>query len=87
MDIIYRDLKPSNVALDEFGHIKLIDFGLSKLEMPKDKVTRTFCGSVAYLAPEMIKKRGHSRSLDWYLLGVLFYELVVGSPPYYSCSP
>lgn len=49
----------------------------------KDK-TATFCGSVAYLAPEMLKKKGHSQVLDWYLLGVVFYELIVGLPPYFD---
>ena len=84
---VYRDLKPSNVALDRSGHVKLIDFGLCKENMDKIGLTSTFCGSIAYLAPEMLKKRGHNRSLDWYLLGVVFYELIVGLPPYYCAKP
>lgn len=87
MGTIYRDLKPSNVALDELGHIKLIDFGLCKQGMNFLDITQTFCGSVAYLAPEMLKQKGHSKSLDWYLLGVIFYEMIVGLPPYYSSKP
>lgn len=46
----------------------------------------SFCGSVAYLAPEMLKRCGHGKAVDWYLLGVLFYEMLVGVPPYYSTS-
>ena len=61
---IYRDLKPSNIALTAEGHVKLIDFGLCKEGMKKDDTSATFCGSIAYLAPEMIKKSGHSRALD-----------------------
>ena len=45
---------------------------------------RSFCGSVAYLAPEMLKRSGHGKAVDWYLLGVVMYELLVGIPPYYA---
>ena len=86
MGAIYRDLKPSNVGLDSEGNVKLLDFGLCKQGMDFIDVTTTFCGSIAYLAPEMLKKKGHSQTLDWYLLGVMFYELLVGLPPYYSAS-
>jgi len=47
-------------------------------------MARSFCGSLAYLAPEMLKKSGHGKSVDWYLFGVLIYEMLVGDPPYYS---
>ena len=83
-DIIYRDLKPDNIVFDEDGHALITDFGLSKEGVLNNISAKSFCGSPAYLAPEMIKKSGHGKSVDWYLCGVLLYEMIVGVPPYYS---
>ncbi|CAD8166532.1 unnamed protein product [Paramecium pentaurelia] len=80
--IVYRDLKPSNVVIDKDGHALLTDFGLSK-ELNAQRAT-SFCGSYAYLAPEMLDKSGHGYPLDWYLFGVFIYELVHGNPPFYE---
>ena len=85
-NIIFRDLKPDNVVIDKEGHALLTDFGLSREGVVDKEMAKSFCGSIAYLAPEMLSRSGHGKAVDWYLLGVLFYELLVGVPPYFTTN-
>lgn len=82
--VMYRDLKPDNIMVDHFGHIKLVDFGLSKINVDESYSSNSFLGTHAYLAPEILQGCNYGKSVDWYNLGVLMYEFLVGVPPYYS---
>jgi len=75
-------MKPENVLLDAEGHTKLADFGLSKENMMSNDLAFSFCGSPAYLCPEMIEKKGVSKSADIWGLGTLLFELLNGRPPF-----
>jgi serine/threonine protein kinase len=83
-NIIYRDLKLENILIDETGHCVLSDFGLSKEGVIDGSTTKSFCGSVAYLAPEVLRKKGHTKSVDWYNFGTFIYEMLESHPPFYA---
>ncbi|KAF8697515.1 Extension Ser/Thr-type protein kinase, partial [Rhizoctonia solani] len=83
-DIIYRDLKPENILLGADGHIKLTDFGFAK-HVPD--ITWTLCGTPDYLAPEIVNQKSYNKSVDWYAVGILLYEMLAGAPPFFSEEP
>eukprot|EP00039_Didymoeca_costata_P006650 m.92118 g.92118 ORF g.92118 m.92118 type:complete len:951 (+) comp13338_c0_seq1:124-2976(+) len=80
--IIYRDLKLDNVMINTDGHVKLADFGMCKQNMYPGTITKTFCGTPDYLAPEVIRRNGYGLELDFWTVGVLLYEMVMGEAPF-----
>ena len=81
-NIIYRDLKPENVLLDNSGYIRISDFGLAKKEIIGKEGAFSVCGTPEYLAPEVINKIGHGKPVDWWTLGCTLFEMFTGSPPF-----
>jgi len=86
LDVIYRDLKPENILIDKEGHTKLADFGLAKEGVADNTVTGTFCGSNAYLSPEMVNHRGVGKAADIYGVGAILYEMLTGLPPFFTTN-
>jgi serum/glucocorticoid-regulated kinase 2 len=81
-NILYRDLKPENILFTEDGYLKLADFGLAKT-VQGTEMSNSFCGTAEYLAPEMLIGNGHDFTVDWWALGILLYEMLVGIPPFF----
>lgn len=71
--------------MDEDGYICLTDFGLAKI-LEQNEQAYSFCGTPEYLAPEILEEKGHSFPVDWWALGILTYEMIVGFPPFYTGS-
>ena len=80
--MVYRDLKPENILLDSKGHVKLADFGLSKILDEENDKAFTICGTPQYLAPEILLRKGYDKAVDWWSLGCVMYEMLAGKLPY-----
>jgi serum/glucocorticoid-regulated kinase 2 len=81
--IMHRDLKLENIMVDENGYIKLIDYGLAKI-IANDELAMSYCGTPEYLAPEMVDNKGHDMTVDWWAVGVLIYEMLIGVTPFFN---
>lgn len=83
-NIVYRDLKPENILIARDGYLKLTDFGFAKYIEFR---TYTLCGTPEYIAPEVLLHKGHGKPVDWWTLGILIYEMIVGYPPFVDEEP
>lgn len=82
LNIVYRDLKPSNILIDKEGHIRLADFSLAKENVTQNNLAMTFCGTPAYLPPEVLNNSGAYKPADIYCIGVNLYEMLSGTLPF-----
>jgi len=90
-NIVYRDVKTENILIDEHGYLKLADFGLSQLDIEGPHDAKSLCGTIYYLAPEVLRKEKYGKNIDcWSLgnefikLGILMFEMMTGNPPFYD---
>jgi len=86
LSIMHRDLKPENILFDKYGYMMLTDFGLVKRFANENDTATTFCGTPEYVAPEMVQGCEYTKSVDWWALGTMIYELLYGFPPFYDTN-
>jgi len=84
LDVIIRGIKPEDVVFDTEGHVHLVDYNLSKLFLNGETRTNSFCGTPEYLAPEVLEGKYYTKKVDYWALGNLLYECIVGLPPFYN---
>lgn len=80
-------MKLENVLFNDDGYLMLADFGLAKMTESKKDLTNSFCGTPEYLSPEMIIGTGHDHTVDWWTLGIVLYELLIGITPFFHRNP
>ncbi|KRZ37801.1 Microtubule-associated serine/threonine-protein kinase 2, partial [Trichinella pseudospiralis] len=101
--IVHRDLKPDNLLITAMGHVKLTDFGLSKIGLMNRTTLlcedyfdvsetqqfrdRQICGTPEYIAPEVILRQGYGKPVDWWAIGIILYEFLVGTVPFFGNTP
>jgi len=83
-NVVYRDLKPENILISALGHVKVVDFGFASTMTEEGSM---FCGTLEYLAPEVVLRERHGQAVDWWTLGILLFEMLVGKSPFRSKLP